>query len=81
MPPSYRFDPIAIEVQVEDRITWINQDNFSHNVHVLGGDEWRSEVLAPGESASYTFAAPGEYTYQCDLHPQDMVGKVIVVSP
>jgi plastocyanin len=81
MPPSYRFDPIAIEVQAGEVVTWTNRDHFSHNVHVLGSAEWRSEVLAPGESVTYTFAAPGEYAYQCDLHPQDMTGKVIVASP
>jgi plastocyanin len=81
MPPSYRFDPAAIEVQAGQAVTWSNNDHFSHNVHVLGVEEWRSDVLAPGESVTYTFADPGEYVYQCDLHPQDMTGKVVVAPP
>jgi plastocyanin len=81
MPASYQFDPVAIEVRAGDTVTWTNNDHFSHNVHVLGVAEWRSDVLAPGESVTFTFAHPGEYAYQCDLHPQDMTGKVIVASP
>ncbi len=81
MPASYRFDPVAIEVDAGETVTWTNSDHFSHNVHVLGTAEWRSEVLAPGESVTFTFADPGEYAYQCDLHPQDMTGKVIVSLP
>ncbi len=81
MPASYRFDPVAIEVVAGDTVTWMNNDHFSHNVHVLGVAEWRSDVLAPGESVTYTFSDPGEYAYQCDLHPQDMTGKVIVALP
>jgi plastocyanin len=78
MPASYVFEPAAIEVLAGDTVTWTNKDHFSHNVHVLGVAEWRSDVLAPGESVTFTFADPGEYTYQCDLHPQDMTGTVIV---
>src|SRR5687768_624530 len=84
MPASYRFDPVAIEIQSGETVTWTNTDHFSHNVHVLGvlgQAEWRSDVLAPGESVTFTFTDPGEYAYQCDLHPQDMTGKVIVAAP
>jgi plastocyanin len=81
MPPSYRFDPVAIEVQAGQVVTWTNSDHFSHNVHLLGTAEWRSDVLAPGDSVTFTFADPGEYAYQCDLHPQDMTGTVIVTAP
>jgi plastocyanin len=81
MPPSYRFDPVAIEVPAGKAVTWTNSDHFGHNVHVLGAAEWQSDVLAPGDSVSFTFADPGEYAYQCDLHPQDMMGKVIVAAP
>jgi plastocyanin len=81
MPPSYLYAPAAIAVQAGDTVTWTNHDHFSHNVHLLGAIEWRSEVLPPGESVTYTFAEPGEYAYQCDLHPQDMQGTVTVTAP
>lgn len=81
MPPSYRFDPVAIEVPAGQAVTWTNNDHFGHNVYVLGAAEWCSDVLAPSDSITYTFAEPGEYAYQCALHPQDMTGQVIVTAP
>jgi plastocyanin len=81
MPPSYLFQPASIAVTAGDTVTWTNSDHFTHNVHVLGETDWRSEVVPPGESVSYAFAAPGEYFYQCDFHPQDMTGTVIVAAP
>ncbi len=81
MPRSYRFDPEVIRVSVGATVTWTNQDNFTHDVHLLGDINWISQPLHPGESASYTFTKPGEYPYQCDFHAQNMKGTVIVVAP
>jgi plastocyanin len=81
LPPSYQFEPAAIQVQAGDTVTWTNSDHFSHNIHVMSPVEWRSDIIAPGEGVSYTFADPGEYAYQCDLHPQDMTGTVTVLAP
>ena len=78
MAKSYRFVPAEITVHVGDTVTWTNDDNFTHDVHVLGAANWRSQPVRPGESVSYTFSQPGEYSYQCDFHPQNMQGKVIV---
>lgn len=80
LPPSYRFDPPAIQVKVGTTVTWHNSDNFTHDVHLLGTINWHSDPLKPGDSVSYTFTRPGEYAYVCDFHSQDMKGKVIVVS-
>lgn len=80
MPPSYRFDPTSIQVKVGDTVTWTNKDNFTHDVHVLGGIDWKSEPLRPGESASYTFTKAGQFPYVCDFHSQDMKGEVIVLE-
>ncbi len=81
MPPSYRFDPEVIQVNVGDTVTWTNKDNFTHDVHLQGGLNWASPPLKPGESASYTFKTPGTYPYLCDFHAQNMKGEVIVVNP
>ncbi len=81
MPPSYRFDPVVIQVKVGDTVTWTNKDNFTHNVHLMGGIDWTSQPLKPGESATYTFKSAGTYPYQCDFHAQDMKGEVIVANP
>jgi plastocyanin len=80
LPPSYRFDPPVIQVQVGTTVTWHNSDNFTHDVHLLGGINWHSEPLHPGDSATYTFTKPGQYPYICDFHSQDMKGMVIVTN-
>jgi plastocyanin len=42
---------------------------------------FESGQIAPGESYSYTFATPGEYSYICKHHGrQGMIGKVIVTE-
>ena len=80
MPPSYRFDPVAIRVPVGTTVTWRNADNFTHSVRVLNGS-FPLLDLKPGASGSITFEEPGEYDYICTYHAQDMKGKVIVAVP
>jgi plastocyanin len=78
LPPSYRFDPTVIQVAAGTTVTWTNNDNFTHSVEVEGQAE---HDMKPGESASITFDKPGEYSYICTFHPQNMKGKVIVTAP
>ncbi len=79
MPPSYRFDPVAIRVTAGTTVTWRNTDNFSHSVSVAGG-EFPMLDLPPGASGTITFDQPGEYAYVCTYHAQDMQGTVRVVE-
>ncbi len=76
---SYRFDPEVIEVQTGDEVTWSNEDDFPHNVHFLTGSD-ETHDLPIGESASVSFEEPGEFFYECSLHPQQMRGKVVVTE-
>jgi plastocyanin len=78
LPPSYRFDPMVIEVGAGTTVTWTNSDHFTHSVKVR---EDNDHVIRPGESVSITFDIPGEYPYVCTFHKQDMTGKVIVSRP
>ena len=79
MPPSYRFDPPAIQVPVGTTVTWRNTDNFTHSVSVSGGT-FPFLNLSPGQSGAITFDQPGAYAYICTYHAQDMNGTVIVVA-
>src|SRR5688572_105124 len=79
MPPSYRFDPVAIQVPVGTTVTWRNTDNFTHSVSVVDGG-FPELSLAPGQSGTITFDEPGEYAYVCTYHAQDMKGTVSVVE-
>ncbi len=79
MAKSYRFDPAVIRVKVGTTVTWVNADNFTHDVTFTAGPaQFHSPPLRPGEKTSFTFAQAGEYQYQCSFHPQNMKGKVIV---
>ena len=75
MAKSYRFDPKTIEIDAGQRVTWTNDDNFTHTVQVDGQEDHKVER---GESVSIAFDKPGTYHYVCTLHSQDMDGEVIV---
>ena len=75
MVKSYRFDPETIEVKAGSSVTWSNDDNFTHTVHVDGREDHKVE---PGDRVSISFAQPGTYHYVCTLHSRDMQGEVIV---
>ena len=77
LPKSYRFEPDVITVKAGDTVTWTNNDDFPHNVHLMDGSD-RILDLPIGDSAEFTFLEPGEYSYECSIHPQQMQGKVIV---
>jgi plastocyanin len=77
LPKSYRFEPELIRVDAGTTVTWTNEDDFPHNVHLLDGSDL-TEDLPVGESASITFDQAGEIDYECSLHPQQMQGTVIV---
>lgn len=79
MAKSYLFEPAAIRAPLGATVTWTNDDNFTHNVHVMGAAEWTSEPLPPGAATSHTFSQAGDLQYQCDFHPQ-MKGRIVVAS-
>ena len=75
MAKSYRFDPKVIEIKAGQTVTWTNNDNFTHTVHVDGREDHK---VGRGRSVSITFDKPGTYDYVCTLHSHDMHGTVIV---
>lgn len=76
---SYKFAPQVIEVPSGSKVTWTNEDDFPHNVHLLDGSD-ETHDLTIGNSVSIGFDDPGDYYYECSLHPQTMRGKVIVTE-
>ncbi len=77
LPRSYRFAPAEISVPAGTTVTWTNSDEFTHTVRLLD-DGGQVLKMAPGESVSFTFSAPGARRYECSLHPQNMKGSVTV---
>ena len=77
LPKSYLFEPAAISVPAGTTVTWTNEDEFTHSVRLLEGEEFEG-MMKPGENLEFTFDEPGTYPYDCSLHPKDMKGTVQV---
>ena len=75
MVKSYRFEPEVIVINAGDTVTWTNDDNFTHTVHVDGMEDHKVE---PGDRVSISFPSAGTFHYVCTLHRRDMEGEVIV---
>lgn len=76
---NFSFSPETIKVKVGDTVTWTNEDAARHDVVAdeESMDAPASELLAKGESYSFTFKKAGTYAYHCTPHPY-MKAKVIV---
>ena len=58
------FSPSNATIQSGTTVTWTNNDSQSHELRSTSGPvEFRSNPLAAGQSASFTFTTPGTYTY------------------
>jgi plastocyanin len=64
---GFNFVPETIEVPTGTAVTWTNKDTAAHTVVDEGLFE--SEELDQGETFSFTFDTPGEYSYICGIHP------------
>ena len=78
-----QFDTAELEFTVGTAytVTLDNQDDqIPHNIHITVGDTEAMTEPTPGvaqTSTEVTFAAAGEGTFMCDVHP-DMKGTVTV---
>ena len=73
---NFHFSPPVLTVTAGTTVVWNNQDDSPHTL--LADDRsFRSAALDTGDKFSYTFATPGDYHYQCGLHPM-MKGEIIV---
>jgi plastocyanin len=75
---------IALPPEAPVTITFENRDPVPHNLSIYtapGGDPIFQETPVPGPTTveySFTSPAPGEYHFQCDVHPTTMLGTVTV---
>jgi plastocyanin len=75
---------IALPPEAPVTITFENMDPVPHNLSIYtapGGDPIFQETPVPGPTTveySFTSPAPGEYYFQCDVHPTTMSGTVTV---
>jgi plastocyanin/uncharacterized cupredoxin-like copper-binding protein len=75
---GFAFNPRTIEVVGGTKVVWTNDDPERHTVTAEGG-AFGSDAFGRGGAFSFTFAAAGEYSYFCAIHPT-MKGTVRVTG-
>lgn len=82
-----KFDKTELTLQAGVPVTLVvvNRGAAVHNFKITNvksaeGKEIGTALLAGGKSEKITFTIdkPGTYTFQCDPHPAEMRGKIIV---
>jgi len=73
---SWGYTPPTTTIEVGQAVTWTNAGDQPHDANSTDST-WQVPLLKNGESASYTFTAPGTYTYICTPHPW-MQGTIVV---
>lgn len=76
------FAPQTVTISVGTTVTWTNRTSISHTVTSDDGKSFDSGMANPitaGMTFSFKFTKPGTYKYHCSLHPEMMVGTIIVM--
>jgi plastocyanin len=63
----FRPSVITVVIGVNNTVVWTNKDVTGSALHDVTSDQdlFKSSLLAPNESWSYTFTEAGEYKYHC----------------
>jgi len=73
---NFSFLPASATVPVGTKVTWTNRDDMPHTV-TSPDKRIASPLLDTDQTFSYTFTAPGTYSYYCGIHPK-MTAKITV---
>lgn len=78
---DFDFQKPNIKIKTGTKVTWANADGARHDVvpDGEGPEGFGSELLAKGESYSFTFTEPGMTNYLCEPHPY-MKGVINVIE-
>ena len=85
---SKGFMPVILEVNVDQKVIWLNSTSADHTVTERGKRPgapqeekdrplFDSGKIKPGSTFEFTFTKPGTYHYGCTLDPS-MAGKIVV---
>ncbi len=81
------WSPNDITINLGDSVTWVNNNNGSHNVNgttaTYASNPESFSMLTTGSNWTFgkRFNIPGIYMYRCDVHSAMMTGKVTVIDP
>lgn len=85
---NLRYQPDEVRIRPGTRVVFTNEDEVAHNVVHSASQRvgaapaaFESPVLNPGDSWSFVFSEPGEYSFLCTVSGHQlmgMVGKIIV---
>lgn len=75
---GFAFIPQELTINPGETVQWTNEDAAPHTSTADQG-LWNSGTLNQGQSYSFTFTAPGRYSYFCGFHP-NMQGAVVVAG-
>ncbi len=82
---KYSQTQFTVKADQDIALTLKNQGSAVHNWHLLdamdvNGKEIKGALLDPGKSETIDFviSKPGTYHFQCDVHPADMKGTLVV---
>lgn len=92
---DFKYSKANIKIKKDTKVTWTNQDTVKHNVmkehdnddaahdpptkDEVKPDVLAGQLLAKGETYSFTFNEVGDNPYHCSPHPY-MKGSVTVVE-
>lgn len=76
---DFAFAQKNITIKKGTKVTWTNQDTAKHNAFSKTNGGPKGELLAKGESYSFTFDTVGTFDYICEPHPY-MKASVTVVE-
>ena len=83
---SLNFQPskIKVVIGVNNTIIWNDLDYVQHTVQSVsvpsGAKAWNSGILNEGQLFTVVLTVPGNYKYDCAIHPDWMVGTIQVVQ-
>lgn len=72
------YEPAEVEITPDQAVRWVFEGAIEHDV-VADDGSFVSELVTTG-SYTHRFTEPGEYAYDCSVHPE-MTGVVRVVEP
>jgi plastocyanin len=74
------YEPENLTIVPGTIVVWVNEGSTAHTV-TSDFMFFDSGILQPGMAFEFTFRDSGEFTYHCQIHGEEMSGRVTVAQP